>query len=90
MKESEMDILYAFNGRYLSPLDKIFLPKLKKWRNLQIEVLRQYKPLTHYDQEKWFEKLSGSENQVLFGIAFSEMDEEKVLIGYCGITNIPL
>lgn len=89
MKKSEIDALYEFNGRYLCPLEKEFLPKLKEWRNLQIKILRQFKPLTDYDQEKWFEKLSDDENQVLFGIVtFNEKNGRKVLVGYCGITNI--
>ncbi|MFX0163355.1 MAG: GNAT family N-acetyltransferase [Candidatus Hodarchaeota archaeon] len=89
MKRSKIKALYEFNGRYLCPIEKEFLPKLKEWRNLQIKLLRQFKPLTSYDQEKWFEKLSEDENQVLFGIVtVGEKGEKKALIGYCGITNI--
>lgn len=89
MKKSKIKAFYEFNGRYLCPIEKEFLPKLKEWRNLQIKLLRQFKPLTSYDQEKWFEKLSEDENQVLFGIVtLSEKGEKKVLIGYCGITYI--
>jgi RimJ/RimL family protein N-acetyltransferase len=88
MKKLEIDALYAFNGRYLCPIEKKFLPKLKKWRNLQIKMLRQFKPLTNYDQEKWFEGLYQNENQVLFGIITFNEKGKKVLIGYCGITYI--
>jgi len=91
VKKSKIDALHEFNGRYLCPLEKSYLPKLKKWRNLQIQVIRQFKPLTDYDQEKWFEKLSEDESQILFGIIIlDEESEEEVLIGYCGITNIDL
>jgi RimJ/RimL family protein N-acetyltransferase len=89
MKKSKIDALYEFNGRYLCSMEKKFLQKLKKWRNLQINVLRQFKPLTNYDQEKWFEGLYQNEKQVLFAIVtFNEKLEKKVLIGYCGITYI--
>jgi len=89
MKKSKIDALHEFNGRYLCPLEKKFLTQLKKWRNLQIKVLRQFKPLTEYDQEKWFEKLSEDERQALFGIIiFDEKSEKEMFIGYCGITNI--
>ena len=89
MKKSKTGALYESNGRYLYPMEKKFLPKLKKWRNLQIKVLRQFKPLTNYDQEKWFESLYQNQNQVSFGIiTFNEKYGKDVLIGYCGITNI--
>ena len=89
MKKSKIGVLYEFNERCLCPLERQFLPKLKKWRNLQIKVLRQFKLLTDYDQEKWFENLSEDEHQLIFGIiTFDEKREKEVLIGYCGITNI--
>jgi len=75
--------------RCLFPLEKEFLPKLKEWRNAQIEVLRQLKPLTDYDQEKWFQQISEDDKQVLFVIMVSEQKQKKMkLIGYCGIVSI--
>ena len=89
MEKKKTGALYKFNGRYLLPIEREFLPQLKQWRNSQIKVLRQFKPLTNYDQEKWFENLSEDEHQVMFGITtFDEKCQKEVLIGYCGITNI--
>lgn len=78
-----------FNQRYLFPLEREFLSRLKEWRNLQIRVLRQTKPLTDYDQEKWFQQLSEDAHQAIFAIMIpDEVREGMKLVGYCGITPI--
>ncbi len=73
-------------GRHiiLSNLLKEDLPFLKKWRNEQMDILRQSKPLTDKDQEKFYKKLKRDKNQVLFSI----LDKNGRLIGYCGIVHI--
>jgi RimJ/RimL family protein N-acetyltransferase len=87
--KNEVDVLSEFNGRYLCPMEKGFLQTLKRWRNLQINVLRQFKPLTDCDQERWFESLQHDSKQVIFGIiTFEESLKKPTFIGYCGITNI--
>ncbi len=86
--KTKTDALYESNGRYLCPLEEDHLAKIKKWRNSQIRVLRQFEPLTDQDQEKWFEKISEDSKQVLFGITILDDKEKNPLIGYCGVTNI--
>lgn len=90
MSRSEIKYsLCEFNQRYLFPMEREFLPRLKEWRNSQIQVLRQTRPLTDYDQEKWFQRLSEDTHQAIFAIMIPvEECEGMKLIGYCGITSI--
>lgn len=89
MVKKEIGALYEFNGRYLCPMEKSYLRNLKKWRNLQINVLRQFTPLTDCDQETWFESLQNDSRRVIFAILTCEENlKEPTFIGYCGITNI--
>ena len=80
--------LYEFNGRLFFPIEKQYLEKIKEWRNTQMEILRQWKPLTDYNQEKWFQEVSESNNQVIFSIIVFNKDNIKKFIGYCGLVNI--
>lgn len=80
--------IYERNGRGLFPLEKRYLEKLKEWRNTQMAILRQWKPLTDMDQEKWFERISERKDEVLFSILVSEEIGDERLIGYCGLVNI--
>ena len=89
MGKEKISILYGLDGRYLSSLEKKFLTKIKNWRNAQMEILRQSKPLTDYDQEKWFQQIREDKNQSLFSIiAKNEKNKKMKFIGYCGITYI--
>jgi len=64
-------------------VEERFLPKIMKWRNEQMRILRQNKLLTPADQKRWFENIN--ENQKVWAITnFGE------LIGYCGLTNLDL
>jgi len=69
-------------------MEKQYLEKIKKWRNAQMEILRQWKPLTDYNQEKWFQEISESNNQVIFSIIIFNKGNIKKFIGYCGLVNI--
>jgi len=78
-----------FNKRSLYPLNREHLSKLKDWRNSQMDILRQWKPLTDYNQEKWFQKISEDNTQVIFAILTpNEKGSNMDFIGYCGITYI--
>ena len=82
-------VVCNFNERYLYPLSKEHLSKLKDWRNSQRDKLRQWKPLTDYNQEKWFQKISEENTQVFFAIMTpNEREKNMSFIGYCGITGI--
>lgn len=84
-----MGSILNFNGRYLYPISKEHLSILKDWRNSQMDILRQWKPLTEYNQEKWFRKISEDNTQVIFAIMVpNEKEKSMRFIGYCGITNI--
>src|SRR5687767_2986917 len=63
--------------------------QIMQWRNEQIDILRQKRPLTREEQERYFvdviEKLFTSEHpeQLLFSVL-----ENKILIGYGGLVHI--
>ena len=89
IKDFKMGSILNFNGRYLYPISKEHLSILKDWRNSQMDILRQWKPLTEYNQEKWFRKISEDNTQVIFAIMVpNEKEKSMRFIGYCGITNI--
>jgi RimJ/RimL family protein N-acetyltransferase len=69
-------------------MKKKYLPLLKRWRNEQINVLRQASPLTDSDQERWFRKIQYSIDQVIAAILASDKKNSPNFMGYCGITNI--
>jgi len=80
--------IFEFNGRCFFSLEKWHLEKLKEWRNAQMNVLRQWKPLTDYDQEKWFQEISEAVNQVVFSIVTLDKDGNERFIGYSGLVYI--
>ncbi len=72
------------DGLYLSNIEYTDLEKIKCWRNEQMSILRQWKPLTDKNQEKYWEIIANNNDSVLFSI----IDENDSLAGYCGFTNI--
>jgi RimJ/RimL family protein N-acetyltransferase len=81
-------ILYKENGRMFRELEYEDIFSIKKWRNAQLHVLRQMRPLTDNDQEKWFKHVTSSDNQAIFSI-LEEIDvKNHRLIGYCGLVYI--
>ena len=60
------------------------LENIKIWRNEQMSILRQWKPLTDSNQEKYWQIIASSSDSVLFSI----INEKDELVGYCGLTNI--
>ena len=69
---------------YLSSLEYSDMELIKKWRNEQIAVLRQSKPLTSHNQEEYWKRISNSNKEILFSI----VNVDGKFIGYCGFTNI--
>ena len=59
------------------------IEKIRQWRNEQIDVLRQHKPITELEQKEYFEKVHNDPRQVLFSITIDDR-----LVGYCGLVNI--
>jgi RimJ/RimL family protein N-acetyltransferase len=70
---------------YLSSLQHTDLEQIRVWRNIQMAILRQYKPLTEKNQEDWWNSLAADTKTILFTIISSQSDD---LIGYCGLTNV--
>jgi RimJ/RimL family protein N-acetyltransferase len=66
----------------LRTIENTDLESIRGWRNSQIDVLRQYKPITYNEQQEYFNNLHKDSKQILFAI------ENKKLIGYCGLVNI--
>lgn len=87
MKQRQNSI-FEFKERYFFSLEKSHLEKLKEWRNAQMNVLRQWKPLTIYNQEKWFQEISEDINQAIFSIVIFDKNGNEKFIGYCGLVNI--
>lgn len=67
----------------MGSLNERDLPSLKAWRNAQMEVLRQERPLTDADQLRWFQAVREDPDQHI--VAFRREGE---LIGYGGIVHI--
>ena len=88
MKIEEHGIGMNFNKRYLYSLSREHLSKLKDWRNSQMDVLRQWKPLTEYNQEKWFQEISADDTKIVFSIMVPDIEDNMSFIGYCGIIGI--
>lgn len=76
-------INYKYNNYRFGLLKKEHLSSLKDWRNAQVDVLRQVKILSDFDQQKWWRIIKRDKTQSLFAIT-----ENKKFIGYCGLTNI--
>jgi 2-polyprenyl-3-methyl-5-hydroxy-6-metoxy-1,4-benzoquinol methylase/RimJ/RimL family protein N-acetyltransferase len=63
---------------------------LRRWRNQQIDVLRQRQPLSEQDQERWYRHVvqpghaSGDPEFLLVSI----LDEADRFVGYGGLTHI--
>ena len=78
----------SYDRRYFFPLSKADLSYIKDWRNSQMDVLRQWRPLSDWNQENWYRIVSEDDHQVIFSIKEQDPITETGLIGYCGITNI--
>ena len=80
-------VLFEYNNRFLKPFRKEHIFLLKDWRNAQMAILRQYKPLTDNHQKKWFIAMKKDKSQTLFAL-YERKDGTGLYIGYCGITHI--
>lgn len=75
------------NNLFFTSLRRDELIKIMEWRNSQMNILRQFKPLTEINQNSWFENISTDPSQIIFSI-YEKVNDESILIGYCGLTNI--
>jgi RimJ/RimL family protein N-acetyltransferase len=70
-------------------LEQSDLTKIKLWRNEQMFIERQWKPLTDDNQEDWYFTYSDKDaREVIFAIRYTLDDGSDVLIGYTGLVYI--
>jgi len=85
----ERRLFYNFGGRGLCAIEREMLENIRVWRNSQIEILRQTKPLTAFNQEEWFQKISKDKGQTIFSLFLLDKNNKlKEFIGYCGLVYI--
>jgi SAM-dependent methyltransferase len=71
-------------------LREVDIETLRLWRNAQMNVLRQKKPLDAEGQERWFKSVvqpTHAQRQPAF-LLVSILDPDDQFIGYGGLTNI--
>jgi len=77
------------NEYFLKSIDEYSIEEIRKWRNKQINILRQNIQLTKEDQKQYFQNKIKKEinnnkpNQIILLFCF-----KKDILGYGGITNI--
>lgn len=80
---------YASNGYSLVPLRKEDMTAIMRWRNDQMDVLRQGKALTAADQERYYaERVLPSFTAEHPGIILFSFLLGGACVGYGGLTNI--
>ena len=83
--------VYKGNGFSLRPIEKKDIQIIRKWRNDQIEVLRQTEKIGYYQQIKYYNEII----QPSFSCKFPRMilfslikNDDEVLIAYGGFVHI--
>lgn len=84
-KKLKSNFLCQKDDRFLCALNKKYLPTIRKWRNQQIDFLRQANTLSNHDQLKWWKKVINDKSQSLFSLQHKEE-----FIGYCGLVYIDI
>jgi len=71
----------------LDSVDVEHIEQFRQWRNQpQLrKYFREYREISKYMQERWFEKIQSDKNQVNFSIKDKNTDQ---LIGHCGLYYI--
>lgn len=71
------------NKYTLGTIEKDNIEIIRKLRNEQIDILRQFKPINSVEQEEYFSKIHKDNKQILFSIL-----DDNTFLGYCGLINI--
>lgn len=80
---------FALNDYSLVPLREIDIFEIKKWRNEQLDVMRQKTLLTDEDQKNYYNtQVSQSFTEKTPKIILFSFLEKNMCIGYGGLTNI--
>tara|TARA_B110001454_G_C12601338_1_gene384597 strand:+ start:180 stop:740 length:561 start_codon:yes stop_codon:yes gene_type:complete len=80
---------FALEDYVLIPIRQEDIQSIRKWRNAQIDVLRQNKPISENEQEKYYEEimkknfLKNNPEQILFSFLL-----KSKCIGYGGLVHI--
>ncbi len=80
---------YSLGDYEVIPMRETDIFLIKDWRNAQMDVLRQNKPISNSDQENYYRTIIKpgfeKENPTIMLFSFLHLDE---CIGYGGLTNI--
>ena len=77
--------MVTINSSYeLTPIKPEHIDEIRRWRNSQIDVLRQVKLIGPTEQEEWYGSLHKDNKQILFMV----VNDSKLPVAYCGLTNI--
>ncbi len=80
---------YVFKKYELTPIRKQDIESVRQWRNDQINILRQEKPISIDEQEQYFENIIfPSFNQQAPELILFSFLKNSELIGYGGFVNI--
>jgi len=80
---------FTLEDYVLIPIRQEDIQSIRKWRNAQIDVLRQNKPISENEQEKYYEEimkknfLKNNPEQILFSFLL-----KSKCIGYGGLVHI--
>ena len=80
---------FHFKQYYITPIRKKDIQSIRKWRNEQLDVLRQKKPISVKEQSIYYNKIIKKSFQqkkpsiILFSFLF-----KKKCIGYGGLVHI--
>jgi RimJ/RimL family protein N-acetyltransferase len=71
----------------LRALESGDLPQARDWRNIPSfrRNFREHRELNLLNQQKWFERISGSANDYMFGVVRLK---DELLIGICGLVYV--
>jgi RimJ/RimL family protein N-acetyltransferase len=71
----------------LVPPKRGYIDQFQKWMNdLEItQYLMIFRPITREMEEDWYNKMTKSENQILFSIVVFDEENNEILIGNCDI-----
>ncbi len=74
-------------SRQFGPLEREQIFLIQRWRNKQMDILRQKKKLTRAGQIRWFKSLKKDKTQKLFAI-YETCEGSRKFIGYCGLVHM--
>ena len=83
------DQIFCLGDISLRPVNKLDIEKIRKWRNVQRDLLRQNHLISRKEQENYFINFVWSQfevkqpSQILLSVLYN-----SILVGYGGLVNI--